>query len=115
MLMMQQPASKLRAIKLLHTVVWAIFAASIVAIPILAWFEVWHLTAFLIALVSAECMILAANAMRCPLTAVAARYTNDRRDNFDIYLPLWLARYNKHVFGTWFAIGILIAIIRWRW
>jgi hypothetical protein len=30
--------------------------------------------------------------MRCPLTGIAARYTDDRRDNFDIYLPPWLAR-----------------------
>jgi hypothetical protein len=30
---------------------------------------------------------------------VAARYTDDRRDNFDIYRPLWLARPHKPVFG----------------
>jgi hypothetical protein len=36
---------------------------------------------------------------RLALTNVAARYTNDRRDNFDIVLPLWLARYNKIIFG----------------
>ena len=32
---------------------------------------------------------------RCPLTDVAARYTTDRAENFDIHLPLWLAKYNK--------------------
>ena len=50
-------------------------------------------------------------AMRCPLTDVAARYTSDRRDNFDIYLPLWLARYNKHVFGTLYVAGIVYTLM----
>jgi hypothetical protein len=44
-----------------------------------------------------EVVVLALNNLRCPLTGVAARYTEDRRDNFDIYLPLLLAHYNKLV------------------
>jgi hypothetical protein len=51
--------------------------------------------------------------MRCPLTGVAARYTDDRRDNFDIYLPLWLARYNKLIFGSLFAAGLLFTLACW--
>lgn len=51
-----------------------------------------------------------ANRFRCPLTDVAARYTGDRHDNFDIYLPLWLARYNKEIFGPLFAIGGAVAL-----
>ena len=102
----------LRAIKLIHTTVWAFFAGAILAIPVAAWLEQWRLATALIAIVSVECLVLAANRMRCPLTAVAARYTDDRRDNFDIYLPLWLARYNKHIFGTLFAAGIVITLYR---
>ena len=41
--------------------------------------------------------------MRCPLTDLAARYTDDRRANFDIYLPLWLAANNKRIFGSVFV------------
>ena len=48
------------------------------------------------------------------MTGVAARYTNDRRDNFDIYLPLWLARYNKQIFGALYLAGILYTLIVWR-
>jgi hypothetical protein len=29
-----------------------------------------------------------------------------RRDNFDIYLPLWLARRNKAIFGALFVLGV---------
>ena len=68
----------------------------------------------LIALVSVEVLILAVNRFRCPLTDVAARYTEDRRDNFDIFLPLWIARYNKQIFGTLFAGGILVTLLKWR-
>jgi hypothetical protein len=35
-----------------------------------------------------ECIILAANQGRCPLTGLAAGYTEQRTANFDIYLPL---------------------------
>lgn len=107
-----QAGSTLRLIKLAHTAIWALFATAIVAIPLAAWLEAWRVTAALIALVSVECLVLAVNRMRCPLTAVAGRYTEDRADNFDIYLPLWLARYNKHIFGSLFATGLLFSLIR---
>lgn len=58
-------------------------------------------------------LILFANRMRCPLTGVAARYTDDRRDNFDIYLPVWLARHNKAIFGTLYVTGGLFTLARW--
>ncbi len=60
-----------------------------------------------------ECLVLGLNRGRCPLTDVAARYTDDRADNFDIYLPLWLARYNKIIFGFLFVAGELIVL--WQW
>ena len=47
----------------------------------------------------------------CPLTPVAARYTSDRRDNFDIYLPVWLARHNKVIFGTIFICGVIMTVL----
>jgi hypothetical protein len=106
-------ARALHAVKLIHTVVWAFFATSILAIPAAAWIGAWKAAGILIALVSVECLVLVANRMRCPLTDVAARYTADRADNFDIYLPLWLARYNKHIFGPLFVVGLLVTFYRW--
>ena len=69
--------------------------------------------ASLTGLVLVECTVLAMNRGRCPLTDLAGRYTKDRTDNFDIYLPLWLARHNKTIFGTLFAIGELFVLGRW--
>jgi len=60
-----------------------------------------------------ECAVLFFNGGKCPLTTVAARYTEDRADNFDIYLPLWLARYNKTIFGTFFVCGSAFALLLW--
>ena len=110
--MAPSPAATLRAIRFLHTAVWAFFVAAIVAIPIAAWYRRSDLFTLFTAIVLVEVGVLAFNRMRCPLTGVAARFTADRRDNFDIYLPLWLARYNKHVFGALFVIGVLFGI--WR-
>jgi hypothetical protein len=102
----------LRLIRLVHTIVWAFFVAVIVAIPVAAWQRKFGLFLFLVAVVLVEVAVLAANELRCPLTGVAARYTTDRRDNFDIYLPLLVARYNKQVFGTLFVAGLLFGLVR---
>jgi hypothetical protein len=60
-----------------------------------------------------ECAVLAVNRGRCPLTDLASRYTEERTDNFDIYLPLWLARRNKAIFGTLFVVGELFVLGLW--
>jgi len=105
------------AIKLAHTGVWAFFAACIVTIPIAGALGAFRWAAILSGAVLFECTVLACNRGRCPLTDVASRYTEERGDNFDIYLPLWLARHNKAIFGTLFLaseIGILILWIASR-
>ena len=106
-------AVALHAIKAIHTLAWAVFAGCILAFPLLAWRGRFSEASILVAIVCAEVLVLAVNHMRCPLTAVAARYTADRADNFDIYLPLWLARYNKQVFGALFVAGLLLTLGLW--
>lgn len=105
--------ASLRAIKVLHTIVWVFFAGCIVAIPILGFMRRYNQAAVLIAVVLIEVLILVANRLRCPLTGVAARYTDDRSDNFDIYLPLWIARNNKLIFGPLFLGGAVFVLGRW--
>jgi hypothetical protein len=100
-------------IKLLHTAVWLFFAGSIAAIPLAGARCQFRWAAALIGLVLVECAVLAVNRGRCPLTDLAARYTEERTDNFDIYLPLWLARRNKTIFGTLFVVGTLFVLGRW--
>ncbi len=84
----------LKAVKAAHTIVWAVFAGCILAIPVASWRGQPRVARWLVAVVAGEVGVLVLNRWRCPLTSVAARHTDDRRDNFDIYLPAWLARHN---------------------
>jgi hypothetical protein len=103
----------LTAIKLLHTAVWALFVACILGIFVAAGLGRLALAGALIGVVFIEVLVLAFNRMKCPLTGVAERYTSQRADNFDIYLPLWLARYNKQLFGTLYVLGVIFTLIAW--
>jgi hypothetical protein len=48
-----------------------------------------------------------------PLSDFAARFTIDRNSNFAIYLPDWLAQYNKVIFGVLFVAGELVVLGYW--
>jgi len=101
------------AIKLLHTLIWAFLAASILALLVAGVFRRFRWAAILTVIVLLECGMLAVNGGRCPLSDLAARYTDERASNFDIYLPNWLASHNKAIFGTLFVVNELIVL--WCW
>jgi hypothetical protein len=103
----------LALIRLLHTAVWLFFVVCIAAIPVTGGKGEFRWTAILTGTVLAECAILALNRGRCPLTDLASRYTDERRENFDIYLPLWLAQHNKAIFGTLFLLSELYVLALW--
>lgn len=107
------PAARLQAVKILHTLVWAFFAGCIVAIPMASWHGQHRVALGLVAVVFIEVLVLVFNRWSCPLTGVAARYTDDRQPNFDIYLPRWLAQYNKQVFGALYVGGTVYAGLAW--
>ena len=103
----------LTAIKLLHTAIWAVLAGSIVALPVAGLLRRFRWAATITVVILLECGVLAGNGGRCPLTDLAAQYSADRRANFDIYLPNWLAEHNKVIFGMLFVIGELIVVGYW--
>jgi hypothetical protein len=107
------PATALVLVKVVHTVAWAFLAACVVAVPLCALTRRFRLALVFTAIVLGEVGVLALNDQRCPLTDVAARFTDERSANFDIYLPLWLAQYNKQLFGTLFVLGELA--LAWTW
>ena len=104
---------RLFVVKLAHTVVWAFFAGCVLAIPILGWRDQLRPAGILCGVVFVEVLILLVNDWRCPLTPLAAQYTTDRRDNFDIFLPQWLARYNKEIFGSIYVSGLIFVAFLW--
>ncbi len=103
----------LTAIKLLHTAIWAFLAGCILALPIAGFMHRFDWAMILSAITLVECGTLALNRGQCPLTDLAARFTDEQTDNFDIFLPNWLARYNKAIFGTLFVMNELTVL--WLW
>ena len=104
----------LTVIRLLHTVIWALLAATILALPLLAGvLRRFRWAAILSVIVLLECAVFAANGGRCPLSDWATRYMVDRGSNFDIFLPNWLAAHNKVGFGWLFVAGELVVVGNW--
>lgn len=102
---------KLRIVKIIHTIIWVFFNVvifyllyAVITNKIDKW--VW----ISIGLVVIEGIVLIVFKAICPVTLVARRYSNSEKHNFDIYLPNWLARYNKLIYTTIFIIAILILI-----
>ena len=106
-------ARTLWRIRLLHTVIWAVFAASILAIPVATALGDLRLGLWLSLFVGIEVVVLLVNGMRCPLTDLAGRYADQRPDGFDIFLPVWLAVNNKRIFGTLWVLAELFLAGRW--
>jgi len=112
----QADTEKMRAliaIKIVHTTIWAAIVACIATVPIAALRHDFRLAAALSAVVWLECGVLAANRGKCPLTNLAEKCSNARQPNFDIYLPRWIARWNKVIFGLVFAIVEVLALGVW--
>lgn len=99
--------------KLLHTVVWAFFVACICGIFVAAHAGRFLWAFGLIGTVLIEVFVLIAHRLRCPRASVAARYTEERGANFDIFLPVSIAKYNKEILGPLFALGVAYTLVRW--
>lgn len=108
-----QGSKRLIAIKLLHTAIWMFMVFCILAIPVAAFLDRFRWASMLSAPVLLECLVLAVNRCRCPLTGWAEQYTENREPDFDIYLPVWLARYTKELFGSLFVLNLVVSI--WFW
>jgi hypothetical protein len=101
---------KLNIVKIIHTMIWVfynvvifymIYAVLLGGIGLRFW--------ICCGLVLLEGIILLLFRWTCPLTLIARRYTDSDRDNFDIYLPEWLARHTKTIY-TVITILIFLAV-----
>ncbi|MBD1856401.1 MULTISPECIES: hypothetical protein [Leptolyngbya] len=103
--------SKLTLIKVIHTLIWVFFNFVIfymlyaaIANKLDRWLWISYGFVFL------EGLILLIFNSYCPLNLLARKYTNSTKDNFDIYLPNWLAKYTKLIYTTIFAIVLIITL-----
>ena len=104
---------KLGLVKVIHTIIWVFFNLvifyllyAVIANKIDKW--VW----ICINLILLEGVILVVFKNICPVTLIARKYSKSQKDNFDIYLPNWLARYNKEIYSIIVLIAIVILIYR---
>lgn len=106
-------AHKLLTIKLVHTIVWLFFVVIIFYVFYSGMTnEITTFTWFAIGLVLAEGLVLLIFKMFCPITLMARKYSASKKDNFDIFLPEWIARHNKLIFTSIFIIGLLLVLFR---
>ncbi len=98
---------KLILIKTIHTIIWIFFN---VILFFMAYEVIFNkIDNFIwigIGLITLEFVVLLFFKMMCPLTIIAQKYSNSNKENFDIYLPNWLAKYNKKIYTTFFIIII---------
>lgn len=107
-------AARLLAVKLLHTAIWAFFVALIFYVLYGGIADAVTPTTWVAAgLVLAEGVVLLVFGGKCPLTIIARKYSDLPNDNFDIFLPNWLARHNKLIFTSLYVIGLLLLGYRW--
>ncbi|WP_020602041.1 hypothetical protein [Spirosoma spitsbergense] len=96
-------------VKLLHTVIWAFFVTVIGYVVYCGIADdISRYTWLAAGLVMLEGLVLLIFGGRCPLTILAQNYSDSDRDNFDIFLPNWLARYNKLIFTSLYVAGLIL-------
>lgn len=105
--------TKLILVKTLHTVIWLFFNVvifyllyAVIADKIDIW--VW----ICIGLIVMEAVILLIFKSMCPVTLIAQKYSDSEMANFDIYLPNWLAKYNKLIYSAIVLAAIVILLYR---
>lgn len=102
---------KLYILRIIHTIIWLFFNVVIFYLyyaVITNKIDKW----ICIGLILMEGVVLLLFKKFCPITLIARKYSNSTKDNFDIFLPNWLAKYNKLIYTSLFIIAVLILIYR---
>lgn len=103
--------TKLTLIKIAHTIIWVFFNVVIFYMLYAAitnrlnkWLWIGY------GLFVLEGLVLLSFKFFCPLTIMARKYSDSPKNNFDIYLPEWLAKYNKLIYTSLLAVIMLITL-----
>jgi len=104
---------KLLTIKLIHTAIW-LFMVMVIFFVLYSGISgnINNYTWLGIAIIIGEGLVLLIFKMFCPLTLLARKYSDSQKENFDIFLPNWLAKYNKVIFTSIFLIGLVLVLLR---
>ena len=108
--------AKLILIKILHTAIWIFYNIvifyllyAVISNKIDKWIWIG------LGLIALEGLILLLFKKICPVTLIARKYSSSTSANFDIYLPNWLAKYNKLIYSIIVLIILVILLYRVTW
>lgn len=108
-----QRDTKLIVVKVVHTLIWIFFNVvifymlyAVLQNKIDRWLWIGY------GLVLLEGLTLLLFKFFCPLTLIARKYSDSTKDNFDIYLPNWLARYTKVIYTSIMVIISILTVYR---
>lgn len=105
--------TKLTIIKTIHTFIWIFFNVVIFYMlyaVLTNKFDKWLWIGY--GLVALEGTTLLVFKFFCPLTIMARKYSDSQKDNFDIYLPNWLAKYTKLIYTSILLIIVFLTVFR---
>lgn len=103
----------LRLVRAIHTAIYLLMVVSILHALYAALTGTYDpLLPLSLTIVTVECVVFAANGMKCPLTALARRYGDVTGHVCDTLFPEWCTRYTFRVFGTLFFLAVIILGLR---
>ena len=107
-------ASRLAAIRVVHTVIYVVMAAATFTLLYagVTGQSGWWLWVAL-ALLTGEIAVFAGSGFKCPLTALAVKYGASTGHVFDTFLPVYYTRHTFRFFGTVMTVGLLLLALRW--
>ncbi len=111
---MAHNARKLAAVRLIHTIIYVVMAASTFVLlyaGISGQTGPWLFIA--IGLLAIEVVVFVGNGFKCPLTALAVRYGAVRGYAFDTYLPESVMRHTFWFFTSLMMLGLVLLALRW--
>lgn len=103
--------TKLNVIKIVHTIIWIFF--NVVIFYMLYAVLIHKLDKWLwigYGFFVMEGIVLLLFKFFCPLTLIARQYSDSKKANFDIFIPNWLAKYNKLIYTSILVTIIIIHI-----
>lgn len=104
---------KLILIKIAHTGIWVFFNGVIFYMlyaVLVDKIDFWLWLGY--GIIILEGLVLLVFNMYCPLTVWARKYSDSDKDNFDIYLPNWLAKHNKTIYTSIMVLIVLLTVFR---
>ncbi|MCI3134049.1 hypothetical protein [Phenylobacterium aquaticum] len=105
---------RLALVRSLHTAIYAVMASATLMVfyaGVTGAHGPWLAPALVLTLM--EAAVFAASGMKCPLTAMVARYDPTGGEVSDTWLPKRLTRHTLTVFGPLLAVGLVGLAARW--